>query len=112
MLCPELRDEVTQALEHMLRRQALTEQERYVHRSLWAMIEAGADHVGPVRPGYTVPELGDHQKDAHLFWACEEGHAQAVITTEPRLWRGLRAWRGIPILKPTDALKQFGLAPP
>lgn len=105
VFCPELRDEVTRALEHMLLHRVLTEQERYAYRGLWAVIEARSGHIGPMPPHYTVPELGNHQKDAHLFWTCERGRAAVIITTEKRLWEDLRKWRGVPILKPTDALE-------
>jgi len=45
----------------------------------------------------------------HLSWACERSQADCLITVEPRLWRDLRTWRGIPILKPTEALMHLGL---
>ena len=45
VLCSELRDEVIQALEHMLRHQALTEQDRYVYRSLWATCSGRASRA-------------------------------------------------------------------
>ena len=110
VLCPEMVEETSQALEEMLAdRSYLTESDRRVVQDALRFVARVAWHVDRVSPGYVVPELGAHQKDAHLFWACERGQADCLITVEPRLWRDLRTWRGIPILKPTEALMHLGL---
>lgn len=106
VFCPEMLCEARLAIEVMLERLSFLLTERD-YRAIWEafdFVQRVAASVPSPPPGFTVEELGPHQKDAHLFWTCEQGDACVVITVEPRLWHELRMWRGIPILKPTDAL--------
>lgn len=103
-------DEAEQTADRiMARRPWVTESDRQIVREALVLVHRLAVCVSSPPDGYAVPELGNHQKDAHLFWACEQSHADVVVTIEPRLWHSLRVWRGVPILKPTDALAWLGL---
>ncbi|WP_405001244.1 hypothetical protein [Geochorda subterranea] len=69
-----------------------------------------SDHVSDKPPGYVVPELGSHTKDAHLFWAAEQGGAEVIIVRDGHL-EEVGSWHGIPILEPYHALRYLNLDP-
>ena len=110
VFCPEMLDEAQRTLGVMLKRRPnLTDEQRNAMWRTLELVQQFGISVSSPPPTFAVRELGPHQKDAHLFWTCEQGDAQIIITIEPRLWYDLREWRGIPIRKPTDALRYLGL---
>lgn len=81
VFCSEMLEEAAQTVDGMLaRRPFLTEHDRRIVWEALSFVERVAVHVTSPPSGYTVPELGEHQKDAHLFWACERGQARHRVS--------------------------------